>query len=361
MRLYKCPPELAGGRSDVYLTSPLVRWSRHRELLAVMTRMRKDRPRLRRFFEIFLNVGACLGLISVASLIPVVLDTIFIDSSYFILKNDLDLFLWPLFYLQIFCLVYATIALLLEISCLILSMPPANLLVVEKSILDKLKALSGLNKQKSKIINQDAYISGLSFRDIVAVSTLDGSRTYKDQVWRWQYAWPAFASFFIAFLAPHQTFRSLACLNFLLLFWVFHVFVLLCACSATTSSLGVLVNYVEIEPTQKFGKYCKLIAKRLIMPIGHVLTLLIAVWILTRAWRPTWPSAYRYSHLIIIHQREAIILFFSIILLCFRGRIQSYIRGGSASIQREIMRQGEVAFREYVQRNAESPPGRGGT
>jgi hypothetical protein len=365
-RLYKCPPELAGDYPALWVTHPLARWSRHRELLAVAARMRPPfRPRLYWAKEIFLYAGAwmgifaavCFGLFSISMNNP--------DSNAkYILEIIYTPFVHPLFFVMflVFCFWVTVAAWFWELAP-ILSPFVSRSRLFGTRLFPMAGLLPVIGNPRSKQMLQDLGMAGLGFRGI-AVLLAGRSVFITAGEWRrWNWEWPLMGALLCG-MAPSSSLPEALVASaawFVILRTILPALRVSFCCG-----LGPMVADSIFEPFPSWKESQQIVVRALraawrtfFWPCAAV----VACNLYFLRWERLggWWGGSRFFPLPILWENDVVVfvtLIWAAACLLNRRGIEAFLIAGYPQAPRDIIRQGESAFRAWMARNAELPGSR---
>jgi hypothetical protein len=351
-RLYRCPPEIAGDYPAVRVTHPLVRWSRHRELMGMMVRRDARSAWARWLWNKFANVSILLSVVGFLAYFACDryhsdLQKILISSSFFDVIASMILVNYIIIQLLIS---FAVLTMLIWLGDVFTSMMQGTL--TKNNFLCKFLPSNGNIIERDDHILRDFYMAGIGFRDLFCLlarcSTLD-----RDQLFRWRIGWPIYWSLFISLLihGPGNTFydpfgagRCLASAGLIIIF----ICVSLPLKQASVSPWNLFLGLGQKLPWTAFFGYGRAFAK---IAFWYVLAWLLCrsamAWVALRYSTPTF-FVWGYYPAVLIWA-------FALVTLLQKRRVEVFLLVGDPKLHREAFREGGDAFREWIQRQAERP------
>jgi hypothetical protein len=354
-RLYRCPPELAGDIPAQYIAHPLPRWSRHRQLLAVMATLRLRDSKFERLREGFLNVGAWLAILGVAMLAAV---SVAIRLPRGPKHPHSVLSFWGVEYVLLGLLVLGTLGLLIGLATLlaetaILFIPFGFARPFHSKKGGRLggthSAFPALKNPRVAQVLEDLSVAGLGFRGVAALAMSRSALISRDEWRRWRWEWPLFGALGLGILPSYSvTDATLGALAWFFIFRVVGPAMRLGfgdACSPQ-SILWALSPKSKREITPGLRRTLR----RVLGLLGWMLAGALLCYGLL-AWTPLsdWLGLPYPDGL-----PGACAIVWAIIVLTQRRRVEVLLMAGDPLLQREVMRRGEEAFRVWIQERAEA-------
>jgi hypothetical protein len=202
---------------------------------------------------------------------------------------------------------------------------------------------------------EELYLAGVGFRGIASLRLRRMAVLTEDEVMRWRTGWPLFIALGFVINVHFFPVKFLMFLAFYIIFTV--LFLPVRASCMDSNTLASVLKIFERRTLLTFWQDAKILSKYLINILFIYMLFIMILYIIDLLF---YLYNYRYYEILLDWHPTIVAWALAIVTLSQRRRIEVFCLAGNPKLQREALRRGEVAFREWIQRNAELPDPRRG-